>query len=99
MAEQEADPSALVCSTCGYEASSIRGLNIHITKNAPGHIGINSRIPTSQANPEILQMKMLVHGQLSQNQKLADTNMEGKMILTRRTPVHPKASRAHWRHL
>jgi hypothetical protein len=37
-------------------------------------------------------MKMLVHGQLSQNQKLADTNMESKMILTRWTPVHTKAS-------
>ena len=38
MAEQEADPSALVCSTCGYEASSIRGLNIHITKKHPATV-------------------------------------------------------------
>ncbi len=32
MAEQEAGPSAVVCSTCGYEASNVRWLNIYITK-------------------------------------------------------------------
>jgi hypothetical protein len=44
MAEQEAGPSAVVCSTCGYETSNVRGVKIHMTKKHTARLELTAEL-------------------------------------------------------